>query len=235
MDVSALRVADAQSTDWGEPGRSSLHAPAMASEMLAALDAPSSDPWCDAARPTLASAATMIVALVCLQLVWCASRAPTPSGAHAWRRVEGRRQHSAVVTADTGEGQTKRRTPGIHDEVALRTLLPQSVEFRPVAQPFFLPPGRQRRVQRNPEAAPASRGSQPSRSQPLATRPAAANSSCRCSSPQNATDASPACRRTGRGCCPTAPPNPRRAASHLSASQAWLTEAARFQPKDRRV
>lgn len=78
----------------------------------------------------------MIVGLVCLQLVWCASRAPTPSGAHTWRRVEGRRQHSAV-TADTGEGQAKRRTPGIHDEVALRTLLPQSVEFRPVAQPFF--------------------------------------------------------------------------------------------------
>ena len=123
MQVDASLVADGQSAEAGGPSQGALHDPAMAAEVLAALDAPSSDPWCDAAGPALAPAATVIAALVGVQLVRSASRATTPAGAHARHRVEGSRQHTAVVAVGPGQRQAEWRALGVHDEVALRARL----------------------------------------------------------------------------------------------------------------
>lgn len=138
MQVDASLVSDGQSAEAGEPSQGALHDPAMAAEVLAALDAPSRDPWCDAAGPALAPAATVIVTLVGVQLVRSASRATTPAGAHAWHRVEGRRQHTAVVAVGPGQRQTERRAVGVHDKVALRPRLAPVRRVRACrGAPFF--------------------------------------------------------------------------------------------------
>lgn len=144
MQVDAWLVADGQSAEAGEPSQCALHDPAMAAEALAALDAPSSDPWCDAAGPALApaaaavQAATMVVALVGVQLVRSASRATTPAGAHARHRVEGSRQHTAVIAVGPGQRQVERRAVGVHDEVALRPRLAPVRRVRACrGAPFF--------------------------------------------------------------------------------------------------
>jgi|UPI0005BCC42A hypothetical protein len=89
MKVAASLVADSEATEASQPSQGTLHDPAVASQMLAALDAAPGDARCDAARPTLAPTAAMIVALVSVHLVGSAPRATTTPGAYAPHRIKG--------------------------------------------------------------------------------------------------------------------------------------------------
>ena len=123
--ASCWRPSPSSAAAWKRASQSqrALHDPAVAAEVLTAFDAASRDPRCDAAGAALAPAATMIVALVGMQLVRSTPRAATPAGAQPRHRVEGSSQHTAVVAVGPGEGQAERRAPGVHDEVALRARL----------------------------------------------------------------------------------------------------------------
>ena len=138
MEVGASFVANGEATEAGEPSQGALDDPAVASQVLAALDAPPGDPRRDAARPALAPTAAMIVALVGVQLVRPAPRATATPCAHTRHRVEGGGQHAAVVAVGSGQRQAERRAVGVHDEVALRARLTPIRRVRPRrGAPFF--------------------------------------------------------------------------------------------------
>jgi len=82
VEVGASLVADGEATEAGEPSPRAFDDPALAAEVLAALDAPSSVPGRDAAGATPALAATMS------EPFWRELRWVCATGSHAgqWAR-----------------------------------------------------------------------------------------------------------------------------------------------------
>src|SRR5579875_2784592 len=75
VDVRAALVADGEPPVRGQPGQRALHHPAMASQALAALDAPAGNADLDVAPPQGLPAAREIVGFVCVQRGGTAPRA----------------------------------------------------------------------------------------------------------------------------------------------------------------
>ena len=92
MEVGAALVADAEAPETGEPGEGSFHDPPVPAKMGAALHAASRDPWLDPTGPALPAAASVIVALVGVQLVRALAWPTASPGPHAWQGVQSGHQ-----------------------------------------------------------------------------------------------------------------------------------------------
>ncbi len=103
----------------GQPSEGALDDPAMPPELGTALDAASGDARGDGASPALGSAPAMVVTLVGVQLVRPVAWTASAAGAHARHRVQGWRQHHAVVAMSPAQRQAERRAARVDDEVAL--------------------------------------------------------------------------------------------------------------------
>lgn len=90
VEVAAPLVADSEATEASQSPQGSLHDPAVASRMFAALDAAVRDPRSDAARSALISTTAMIVAeRVCIpELLQHHAMKGGPAACHAPSRLQ---------------------------------------------------------------------------------------------------------------------------------------------------
>ena len=119
MDVAPALVAGDEPPEAVDPGEAAFDHPPVSAQLLTGLDAAS----CDAGRdPTTAaslSAASMVIGLVGVELVWSASRPATlPSD----RRdaVEKVLEWDAVVGVGAGQNRGEREAVPVRDQVAFR-------------------------------------------------------------------------------------------------------------------
>jgi hypothetical protein len=118
MDVEAAFVADGKPPELVEPGKAALDDPSMAAKSLACLDASPSDAGFDLTADASASATTVIVGLVGVQLVrsasWSASLA-----CHRRDGVDQLLERHAVVDVGSSQYEGERNAAAIGDQVPL--------------------------------------------------------------------------------------------------------------------
>jgi len=123
VDVGPSFVADGEASATGYPGKGALDDPAMLSEMSAAFNAFSGDPVPDRATGACQPAASIVIALVGVEL----------SGTAAWssflppdgrQRIQKGLKHPAIVDIGTGQQNSQRNTLPISDDVSLRARSP---------------------------------------------------------------------------------------------------------------
>ncbi len=237
MEVGAALVADSQASEPGQPSEGTLHDPPMAAQPGAAFDTTPCDAWRDAAGAALTATAAVVVSLIGVELGGPTARTSPVLGPHARYRIQGGRQHTAVVAVGAAQRQAKRRALGIRDEVALRARLAAVRRVRPnLDAPFWragwycpAPPGSSPGRPR-PAVAPAEHGAVLSKPRRHATRPAFASRSCR-SSPVRSAPHATGCPFAARTRCPPALHGRAHAACHLSASAAPAAAAVPPPPR----
>jgi hypothetical protein len=119
VDVGAPLVADGEAAEAAEPGQGSLNNPSVPAQPRARLHATSSDAGPDGAGAALLTATTMVVGLVGVELLGPPT-GPALAVPHARHRVEGGRQHQAVVPVRRAQTDAERRAPSVDHKVALR-------------------------------------------------------------------------------------------------------------------
>ena len=80
MNVDAALKANAQLAKSCQPCMGALNDPAVAPQALAALNAAPGDAVCNASGLQMRAAAPIVVALVCVQLIWPLARAARATG-----------------------------------------------------------------------------------------------------------------------------------------------------------
>ncbi len=118
MDVGTPLVADRQATEAVEPGERAFHDPAVPAQPFAGFHATSGDPRPDGAGATLFAATPVIIGLVGVELLGPPARSPSPVP-HARHRVEGGRQHEAVVPVGWAQAHPERGASPVDHKVAL--------------------------------------------------------------------------------------------------------------------
>jgi hypothetical protein len=119
MDVSQAFVADSEPTEPVEPGEGALDDPAVAAQLLAGVDPPSSDAADDAAAVQIGTTPWEVVALVSVQLVRALTWPTTP----ALDRRDGLDQvfqDPRVVDVGSGEPDGERDALAVDHNMALR-------------------------------------------------------------------------------------------------------------------
>src|SRR3712207_5114384 len=119
MDVGATFIADGEPPEAVEPGQRALHDPAVASQLLAAVDALAGDAHLDVAPATGAPLRRIIISLVGMQLVGPSTG--TASGSADGRdRIERRLEHEVVVAVGPADQAGERRAGSVDHNMALR-------------------------------------------------------------------------------------------------------------------
>jgi len=131
MEVGAALAADSQASESGQPSEGTLYDPPMAAQPGAAFDTTPCDAWRDAAGAALTATAAVVVSLIGVELGGSTARTSPVLGPHARYRIQGGRQHTAVVAVGAAQRQAKRRALGICDEVALCARLAAVRRVRP--------------------------------------------------------------------------------------------------------
>lgn len=119
MDVASALVAGDEPAEAVNPGERAFDHPPVPTQLLTGLDAASCNAGSNPPTAASLSAASMIVCLVGVQLVWSASRPPRlPSD--RWDAVEQFLERHAVVGVGAGQHEGERKAVPIGDQVALR-------------------------------------------------------------------------------------------------------------------
>ena len=138
VEVGSALVADGQAAEAVEPSVGLLHDPAVATELLAVLDALAGNARDDPARPAPLSSCLGIVSLVGVQLVGALARSAAPTRTERRNSIQGRRHFWAVVPAGAHQPHAERRAAGAGDEGALRARLAPVRRVRAGGRPPFL-------------------------------------------------------------------------------------------------
>ncbi len=119
MDVGATFVTNGEAAEAIEPGERAFDDPAVAAELLAAVDATPGDTRLDVTLPATGPAAAMIERLVGVELI--GPTAGPPAGALDGRNgIEHRFQHQAVVPVGRAQEAGERRARAVDHKMALR-------------------------------------------------------------------------------------------------------------------
>jgi hypothetical protein len=123
VDVGATFIAYRQAAIAIEPGEGAFDDPAMTAQALTRFDAASSDPRNNATLAAGASAAWIVVALVCMQFHRTATWAATTSlRLTKWgNRIKGDFQEPGIVDVGGGEDDSERDACAVDDHMALRS------------------------------------------------------------------------------------------------------------------
>ena len=119
MDVDPAFVSDGKPPEAVEPSEAALDDPPVTAKLLLGFDAAPCDARLDAAAATGASAPTVVVGLVGMQLV---GPAPWPARLACHRRhgIEHRLERHAVVDVGPGQPETERDAASVGDQVTFR-------------------------------------------------------------------------------------------------------------------
>ena len=119
MNVGTTLVADGEAAEAVEPSERALDDPAVPAQLLAAVDAASSDARLDVALASDPPAHRIVIGLVGMQLVGPAARA-TSGTADGRDRVQGRFEQEMVVAIGRAQETGERRPVSVDHNMALR-------------------------------------------------------------------------------------------------------------------
>lgn len=116
VDVEPAFVSDGESAKSVDPREAAFDDPSVAAELLAGLDASPRDTWLDLTTAAGTTAATVVISLVGVQLVWSASRSAALA-CNGRDRVKQVLERHAVVDVGPGQEEGERETTPICDQV----------------------------------------------------------------------------------------------------------------------
>ena len=116
MDVDPTFVADGKPSEAVEPGEAALDDPSMPTKLLLGFDAAPGDARLHATTAAGASAPTVVVGLVGVQLVWPAPW-PATLACHGRHGIEHRFERHAVVDVGPGQPEAERGAACVGDQM----------------------------------------------------------------------------------------------------------------------
>jgi hypothetical protein len=118
MHVEPTFVADGKAAEPVQPGKALLDHPSVPAELLSRIETAPSDAGFDVAAGTGASATTMVIGFVGMQLVWPASWSAALAG-NRRHGVKQRLHRHAVVHVGAAQQEGEQGTAAICDQVPL--------------------------------------------------------------------------------------------------------------------
>jgi hypothetical protein len=119
VDVLASVIANGEATEAVEPRHCALHHPSISSQALADVHTAAGNPGHNGTLSAFRAAAAMVVGLVGVQLVRSAP-GTSPPMTHRRHRIEGGRQHEAVVPVGPAQADPERCARPVDHNMALR-------------------------------------------------------------------------------------------------------------------